>query len=49
LLDRWNRFQGGLKLEPIMKDGKHLRAKAGSLSQAVSIDNARRRQLFCWS
>lgn len=27
LLDRWNRFQGGLKLEPIMKDGKHQRAK----------------------
>ena len=27
LLDRWNRFQGGLKLEPIMKDGRHLRSK----------------------
>jgi len=27
LLDRWNRFQGGLKLEPIVKDGKHLRSK----------------------
>jgi hypothetical protein len=27
LLDRWNRFQGGLRLEPIMKDGRQLRSK----------------------
>jgi hypothetical protein len=27
LLDRWNRFQGGLKLEPIIRDGKHARAQ----------------------
>ncbi len=27
LLDRWNRFQGGLRLEPIIENGKHLRAE----------------------
>jgi hypothetical protein len=26
LLDRWNRFQTGLRLEPIIENGKHLRA-----------------------